>query len=282
MELLQLRYFFESAKSESFTKTAEKFLVPPSSVSASVKRLEKELGCTLFYRNANRIVLSEKGKQLQKAVCGVFDELEHFAAELCAQDCDNTEVSILVRSMRGSITNKIIEFHKEYPSVRFNMSFDLSEKNYDDYDIIIDEASENYCDFERFELCSLKVGIRAAADNPLCNRPLRLSQLRNENFICIDEQSNLFQILLKACSKAGFSPNIIMKTNDAICYTKCLESGMGLAASRHYTNNDSKNSKTVFLQITDFDERQTIYVYHTKQKNRSNVQNFVKFLKNSI
>ena len=43
MELLQLRYFFESAKSESFSKTAEKYMVPITSVSASVKRLEREL-----------------------------------------------------------------------------------------------------------------------------------------------------------------------------------------------------------------------------------------------
>ena len=43
MEILQLRYFFESAKNESFTKTAEKFMVPPSSVSASVRLLENSL-----------------------------------------------------------------------------------------------------------------------------------------------------------------------------------------------------------------------------------------------
>ena len=44
MELLQLKYFYESAQTESFAKTAEKHLGPPSSVSASIKRLEDELG----------------------------------------------------------------------------------------------------------------------------------------------------------------------------------------------------------------------------------------------
>ena len=42
MELLQLKYFYESAKNENFSKTAEMFMVPTSSVSASIKRLEKE------------------------------------------------------------------------------------------------------------------------------------------------------------------------------------------------------------------------------------------------
>jgi hypothetical protein len=43
MELLQLRYFLETAKNQSFTKTAEKFYVPTTSVSASIKRLEEEI-----------------------------------------------------------------------------------------------------------------------------------------------------------------------------------------------------------------------------------------------
>ena len=42
MEMLQLRYFYESAMAESISKTAQKFMVPASSVSASIKRLEKE------------------------------------------------------------------------------------------------------------------------------------------------------------------------------------------------------------------------------------------------
>ena len=42
MEMLQLRYFFESAKNGSFAKTAKKYDVPSTSVSAAIKRLEEE------------------------------------------------------------------------------------------------------------------------------------------------------------------------------------------------------------------------------------------------
>ena len=76
MEMLQLRYFYESAKNESFAKTAEKYLVPTSSVSASIKRLEAELGIRLFDRSANRITLNANGKKLQQSLCTVFNELD--------------------------------------------------------------------------------------------------------------------------------------------------------------------------------------------------------------
>ena len=73
MELLQLRYFFESARNESFAKTAEKYMVPAASVSASVKRLEKELGCQLFHRTSNRILLNDSGREFQKVLTVVLN-----------------------------------------------------------------------------------------------------------------------------------------------------------------------------------------------------------------
>ena len=277
MELLQLKYFFESAKNENIAKTAEKFMVPPSSVSASIKRLEKELGCSLFDRKSNRILLNENGRRLQKSLCVVFDELEQAALDLAVKETDDTEINILVRTMRAIITDEIIKFNKKFPSVRFKTSFDFSETDYDKYDIIIDEKNDNYIDFEWFELCSFNIGIKAPADSPLANRPLRLNQLSGQYFISMGEDARLYRMLIKACNKAGFTPNIIVQTNDASCYYKCVDAGMGLSLARRF-NNDSK---ATFLQVVDFDERQTAYVYYKKHSGRKNVENFVSFLKNS-
>ena len=43
MELLQLRYFCEVARRESFTKAAEEVRVSQPSLSKTIKNLEKEL-----------------------------------------------------------------------------------------------------------------------------------------------------------------------------------------------------------------------------------------------
>ena len=48
MELLQLRYFLTAAREENFSRTAEMYGVPPSDISQSSKRLERELGRELF------------------------------------------------------------------------------------------------------------------------------------------------------------------------------------------------------------------------------------------
>ena len=101
MELLQLRYFYESACAGSITKTAERFMVPPSSVSLSIKRLEKELGCALFDRTGNRIRLNENGRVLKKALQTAFGALDEAVVKLGDQKPGGGEdIYLLVRSER--------------------------------------------------------------------------------------------------------------------------------------------------------------------------------------
>ena len=68
MELLQLKYFCDSAETENFSKTAQKFYVPPSNISQSINRIEKELGIKLFVRSSNRIMLNKNGIEFYKRI----------------------------------------------------------------------------------------------------------------------------------------------------------------------------------------------------------------------
>ena len=74
MEILQLKYFLDSAEHGSFSLTAKKYMVPTTSVSASVRRLEEELGYKLFDRHANKITLNENGSRLKDALVVAFYE----------------------------------------------------------------------------------------------------------------------------------------------------------------------------------------------------------------
>ena len=110
MEMLQLKYFYESSVNQSFAKTAQKYMVPATSVSASVKRLEKELGCELFDRSSNRIILNENGRRLKESLKVIFKELDNAVDSITSSSSDTREIKMLVRAMRGEITNFIIEY----------------------------------------------------------------------------------------------------------------------------------------------------------------------------
>lgn len=63
MELLQLRYFQKLAKSGHLTQTANELHISPPSLSNTIKRLEKELGVSLFDRSdKKKMRLTEQGE----------------------------------------------------------------------------------------------------------------------------------------------------------------------------------------------------------------------------
>ncbi len=278
MELLQLKYFFESAKNESFAKTAEKYMVPTASVSASVKRLERELGCELFHRTANRVFLNDRGKSFRDSLAVAFREIDRAVDKLTAISTDNRTIKILVRCMRSTITDYVVEYKKRHPNIPFNMSFNFDHQDFDHYDIIIDEKNPHYGEFESFPLYTTKIQLRAAATNPLCGKKLTLKQLADQPFISIGKHNGMHEIFSQACQRAGFTPNVIVQCNDLQCNRKFVEANIGIGIDRANPWGESLEGLGI-LDVTDFDGIQTVCCYYKKQLEYGNLAHFLEFLK---
>jgi DNA-binding transcriptional LysR family regulator len=65
MTLQQLRYFLTAAEKGSFSGAAESLLMAQPSLSDQIRRLEAELGVSLFVRAGRRLVLTEAGRMLR-------------------------------------------------------------------------------------------------------------------------------------------------------------------------------------------------------------------------
>ena len=278
MELLQLKYFYESARNESFAKTAEKYMVPTTSVSASVKRLEKELGCTLFDRHSNRITLNRRGERLLKSLYKIFGELNSAVDELSAARTDTREIKLLVRAMRDDITDYIIEFRKMHPDIAFRITLDFKESEFEKYDIIIDEKDVSHTRYRSFELCRTPLRLIASADNTAIRQKTRLSDLGDNYFVSWGEKSNMHKILVNACNRAGFEPKIAVMSNDMKCHEKFIESGLGIGMARLSLKGIDKNKVTI-LNIEDFNETYTVCAYYKKEEAYGNIKAFLDFLK---
>jgi len=281
MEMLQLKYFYETAKKQSFAKTGEKYMVPSTSVSASVKRLENELGCRLFDRTANKIRLNENGSRFFQSVDAIFEELNKAIADVSNKKSDTRKINMLVRAMRGEITDKIIAYKNMHPDVSFKITYNFDEIDFSEFDIIIDEETNKYKNYEMTKLCSAKIHLTVSEKNHLYGKTLTLADLKKEAFISIGENNGLHKLLLKACKKSGFSPDIVLMSNDIMCNRKYLESGVGIGLAREFENKPRK-SKTQYLNVTDFNEKQTICCYYRKRSVYGNIEDFLEFIKENM
>ena len=64
LELRQLRYFLAVAEELNFTRAAEHLHLAQQALSASIRRLEEQLGVTLFVRTTRRVELTSAGEVL--------------------------------------------------------------------------------------------------------------------------------------------------------------------------------------------------------------------------
>lgn len=280
MELLQLRYFFESAESESFAATAQKFTVPASSVSASVKRLETELGTELFDRSSNRIVLNEKGRTFANALMEVFEKLDHAVMNVSEKQVQNQKIHILIRARRRWISRLVIEYMEHFPSTQFQMTYSQDIEHLDEFDIIIDEALEKYAGMKRFLLAVEPLCVKASKNSPLVGKKLTFSQLRDQPFIMPQENSNMSLLLDQVAKRHHFSPNIAVVSSDRQCCLMCVEAGMGLTLGSRKGLREELEENITALDVSDFVEAQSIYVFHrTPESNHQVLKNFLEFLK---
>src|SRR5947209_4456527 len=67
MELRQLAHFLAVAEERHFTRAAARVHLTQSSLSSSVRALERELGGTLFNRSTRQVELTEAGRALLPA-----------------------------------------------------------------------------------------------------------------------------------------------------------------------------------------------------------------------
>ena len=277
MELLQLRYFYESSKNESFAKTAEKYFVPASPVSASIKRLEQELGCKLFDRESNRIILNESGKTLQKSCLAIFEELDSSVAKLTNAPEQYTEIRLLIISFKERLINAMIAYQKTHPNIRFNSTFNIKNTDVSQYDIIIDKDVSKYEEHKKIELGSYQLCFKTTPDSPLVGRDLRMSDLRHQSFVTMESENELNSVLFESCRAAGFSPNVVVYTNDQQYYKSATQAGLGISLWRKY--NTPSHDNLVNISVSDFNARQTIYMYYKSALMNSALAEFIDFLR---
>lgn len=131
-------YVIAVEKSKSFSKAAKELYISQPSLSASIKRIEKEIGAPLFDRSTSPLSLTEIGEKYIECANEVANIEENFKNYVG----DNINmlaggIKIGGSSMFNSfvLSGLISDFNKEYPQIEFSI---LEEHSQNLINMIID------------------------------------------------------------------------------------------------------------------------------------------------
>ncbi len=222
MELLQLKYFCDAAETQNFSKTAQKFLVPPSNISQSIKGLEKELGQPLFTRTANKVELNAAGAAFYKDTKAALSLL-NAAVDTLQQKEEHPTIKINIHVNRRVVMNAIERYRKSHPFVSFITSHAL-DLSANDFDIVVTDK----------RLSSPFIQSKATEERLLLAYHQnayhfdKIEDLHEAPFITMNQESSMYAYTHDICRDLGFVPQIVLQSEDPFYIRKCIELGLGV------------------------------------------------------
>ncbi len=228
MEILQLRYFCSAAETENFSATAKSFKVPPSDISQSIKRLERELGISLFNRGANRIKLNEKGREFYQRINNALQIIDSAVKE--ASGGPGVEgIKICIKTNRRIAMQAVEKFRMECPDIDIIVRH--SGVRDDEFDFIIaDEEDSPEGGFEATEILSEQALLAMKAEHPLAKESnIDLQKLKDESFVSMNSGTSMYSLTCRACEEMGFHPHVAIQSDDPFYIRRCVELGLAMA-----------------------------------------------------
>lgn len=264
MELLQLQYFCNAAETENFSKTARNYNVPTSNISQSIHRLEDELNTTLFDRSSNKVFLNEQGKLLYSYIKNALMLINDAKIKLCDKEKISGEIKILAETNRRIVTKAIEQFQKSYNDVVFFINHS-AENSTDNYDLIISDRILEKKNFTKHLLVVDNLLLAMKKDNPLINnQKISVKDLENERFITMSNKSGLYKLTNEICHAEGFTPNIVVQSDDPDYIRKYIEMGLGISFVPSISWKDTFSENVECRRVSSF-KRHT-FAYLNTQK----------------
>ncbi len=266
MELQQLRYFKCVAETGRINAAAKALYISPPALSASIARLEKDLGCTLFDRSNNAVTLNRNGEIFRKYVDQVFSALDAAETELAqAAEAERKHICVAVTTSNLWI-GLICAFSLEYPQITLSyttmklsqLGRNLSPK----YHFLM--AEEN--DFDGSALASEvlfdddRPVLMVHPEHPLANEPsIDLSAHAEENFILPTADLSLHKMAAELLDAAGISKKNLYEYTYMVRRSAVMRR-QGVSFSTLYTSrNEDPNLRYIPIEKPTCRWTQRIY-----------------------
>jgi len=239
MELRQLSYFTAVAEEGQFTRAASRLLVAQPAVSQQIRRLELELGESLFHRDARSVSLTEAGEAL----------LPHARAALAAAERGRDAIASLRGMLRGRLRIGVAgpvdqplgqalgQLHRSYPDIEVLLTTQNNEPLLEalangqiDVGIVGIGTHTVPAQLTTRVITSEELVLGVSRGHSLARRKsVTLARLREQPFVTLVHGSGHREAFDMAFDDAGYRPRIAAEAGELSSLIELVAEGLGAA-----------------------------------------------------
>jgi DNA-binding transcriptional LysR family regulator len=238
MDLRQLRYFVVLSETLNFRRAAERLNISQPPLTVAIRKLEAELGADLFTRSARGVSLTAAGEAALEPARAALNQAE-LVRQAVQEGADGERGRIRIgfvnSAMYGLLPGLIPRFRQRYPHVAFVLEEGdsrviarrIASRQLDVGFVrlpLLDQAEIEATVLESDELL-----VAAPQGHRLAGRQaVRLAQLADDPFIAYPHDSLIHALILLACQRAGFAPQVAQEVAQARTILSLVQSGLGV------------------------------------------------------
>lgn len=291
MELRQLRYFKAVAEELHFQRAARRVNITQPSLSHQIKILEEELDVTLLERDRKSVSLTEAGQVfLQHANTILADIDQAIDATKAAAGQEKKALRIGTRFFIGLpiFSESVMKTKQADPSIEIEQ-IDMPTNEVEaavkegEIDIGFAPAGITHSALIVKKIIDGYFVVVMPDDHPLAQgETVDIKALQGEPLIFFDKALNpqLYQRCVGFFKDAGFTPKIVMETNQVQTGLRMTTEGSGFFFVANYVAEGLPAGLTA-KKISGFDNTITmVAVWHENNKSRA-LQTYLKALRDS-
>lgn len=167
VDLELYRVFYVVAKNKHMTRASEELMISQPAISQSIRKLEEQLGGTLFIRSNKGMELTKEGEMFFDYIKGALDLISSAENEFTnfkSLDKGVIRIGVSTTLTKILLIDIIEEYHKKYPNIDIKITNELTDNLFLDLEkgkldlVIYNEGVYDPNIFKIEKLISIKEG----------------------------------------------------------------------------------------------------------------------------
>ena len=236
IDLELYKVFYAVAKNKHMTRASEELHISQPAISQSIKKLEEQLGGTLFLRSNKGMELTEEGKMFFDYVKGALELIKNAENDFTSyKDLTKGEIKIgCSTTLTKLLLIEIIkDFHEKYPNINFLIENDLTSTLINDLKlgkldfVIFNESDIKEKNLNLEKICEMRQGF-IYNPNYYKDEIKDFVDLNNYPIILQKKESNSRRLLESITSKNNVKLSPKMEVVSQELVTEFTNIGLGI------------------------------------------------------